>query len=189
MNLPNLLTIYRIILSPIFIGLFLTDALWARLVCLLLVISFMVTDYLDGYFARRSNLVSDSGKLLDPLADKVSNFTVFLCFMIQGYAHIWMIAAIFYRDALVNLLRAFGASRNVIIGARKSGKVKTALQGVGMLVILVLLVWEKASLPGAQVSPKVHLWANWIMGAVAIITVLSLADYVKANWGMVKEMC
>ncbi len=193
MNLPNILTLSRIILSPVFIAFFMIDTLWAKIVCLVLILSFLATDFLDGYFARKSNLVSDAGKLLDPLADKISNFSVFLCFLIYGYAHIWMIIAIFYRDALVNLLRVFAAAKNVIISARWSGKVKTALQGVAIVMVLVLIVYEKSMAGnGANearvVSQSVQLWSNWIMGIVAAVTALSLIDYVKANWEIIRKI-
>ncbi|MBI2194143.1 MAG: CDP-diacylglycerol--glycerol-3-phosphate 3-phosphatidyltransferase [Planctomycetes bacterium] len=189
LHLPNLLTLYRIVLSPVFILVFSwSGSLWARVACLALVTSFLITDYLDGYFARKRKLVSDSGKLLDPLADKVCNFSIFLCFLVQGYAHVWMVAAIFYRDALVNLLRAFAAARNIIIGARVSGKVKTAIQGAAMTIILALLVWEKLPLSFVPPAEQVKLWSNWLMGAVAVITCLSLVDYLRANWHIVREM-
>jgi len=187
-NLPNTLTLSRIALSPVFIALFLVDALWAKLLCLLLVVAFLVSDYLDGYFARRDNLVSDSGKFLDPLADKICTFSVFLCFLVQGYAHIWMIAAIFYRDGLIHLLRAFAAAKNIIIGARMAGKIKTAIQCVAMVVILLLIVWEELADGGFPQKSQVQDWSNWIMGLVAIVTCLSLVDYIKANWGIVKQM-
>jgi CDP-diacylglycerol--glycerol-3-phosphate 3-phosphatidyltransferase len=186
-HLPNILTLYRIVLSPVFIGIFLVDALWAKVACLFLIITFLITDFLDGYVARKQNLVTDSGKLLDPLADKICNFSVFLCFLVQGYAHVWMIAAIFYRDALINLLRAFAAAKDIIIAARKTGKFKTALQGVAMVVILALMVWEHLT-DGSPTKVEVRQWSNWIMGIVAVVTVLSLADYVKANWEIVRRM-
>jgi CDP-diacylglycerol--glycerol-3-phosphate 3-phosphatidyltransferase len=189
LHLPNILTLYRIFLSPVFIAFFvLSDSLWARAVCLALVISFLVTDYLDGYFARKGNLVSDSGKLLDPLADKICNFSVFLCFLIQGYAHIWMVAAIFYRDALVNLLRAFAAAKNIVIGARTTGKWKTGLQGGGMVIVLVLILGEKLIGGDLLKKEQVLLWSNWIMGVIAVVTCLSLIDYIKANWQIVRQM-
>lgn len=188
LNLPNILTLYRIVFSPVFIALFLVDALWAKLLSLVLVITFLISDYLDGYFARKHGLVSDSGKLLDPLADKICNFSVFLCFLVEGYAHIWMIAAIFYRDALINLLRAFAAAKNIIVGARVAGKVKTALQCTGMVIILLLIVWEEVAEQGLPTRMDARDWSNWVMGLVAVVTCLSLIDYVKANWDIVKRM-
>jgi CDP-diacylglycerol--glycerol-3-phosphate 3-phosphatidyltransferase len=186
-HLPNILTLYRILLSPVFIGIFLVDALWAKVACLILIITFMITDFLDGYIARKQDLVTDSGKLLDPLADKICNFSVFLCFLIHGYAHVWMIAAIFYRDALINLLRAFAAAKDIIIAARNTGKIKTALQGVAMVVIVALIVMEQLT-DGSPTIVEVKQWSNWIMGVVAVVTVLSLGDYVKANWEIIRRM-
>lgn len=189
MNLPNILTIYRIALSPVFIAVFmLMDDLAGRIVALVLVISFLLSDYLDGYFARRNKQVSDSGKLLDPLADKISNFSVFLCFMVeQKYALIWAVVAIFYRDALVNLLRAFAAARNIIVGARITGKLKTAFQGLAMLVILALMTWEE-SVNQAEFSSQIQWWSRRLMDIVAVVTCLSMFDYVKANWHTLKEL-
>lgn len=189
LHLPNILTLYRIFLSPVFIIVFVWwDSLWGRAVCLGLAISFLLSDYLDGYFARKANLVSDSGKLLDPLADKICNFSVFLCFLIQGYAHIWMIAAIFYRDALVNLIRAFAAAKSIIIAARTTGKIKTAIQSVGIVLILALIVWEKIAAGTFPQKEQVQFWSQGIMGIVAVVTALSLIDYLRANWQIVRQM-
>jgi CDP-diacylglycerol--glycerol-3-phosphate 3-phosphatidyltransferase len=99
-----------------------------------------------------------------------------------------MIAVIFYRDALIHLLRAFAAAKNIIIGARVTGKCKTVLQGIGMVVILLLIVWEGVAAGGFPEKAQVQLWANWIMGIVAVVTCLSLIDYIRANWEIVKRM-
>lgn len=180
MKLPTKVTLSRVVLSPVFAAAFFVDSFWARVVALLVAVSFEVTDILDGYLARRYKQVTAFGKILDPFADSVSRFTVFLCFLVAGWAQVWMIMVIFYRDCLVQFIRVHAASGNIIVGARTSGKVKAIVQGT--VIITVLLVnmadglWKllPPSLPVALIA-----W--WGMLVVTVVTFLSAVDYVVGN--------
>ena len=171
-NAANLLTFWRIAGSPLFIVLFLTDSLWTKVAALALAISFELSDLFDGMLARRHDDASDFGALFDPFADSVSRFTIFLCYLQAGYAHIWMVAIIFFRDSLVSFLRVLCARRNVVLSARISGKAKAVVQGLGIGAVNTLVVLQAAD-SMEDVKPITMV----ILGIVAILTALSGADY------------
>ncbi len=141
-RVANLLTLSRIALSPVFVWAFLEGhvhghARWAQWTALAVAVSFELTDAFDGWVARARNEVSDFGKILDPLADGISRFTVFLCFLAAGYATVWTVAVVFWRDAVVSTLRVLAAGQNIVVAARPAGKAKAVVQAVGILAILV----------------------------------------------------
>jgi CDP-diacylglycerol--glycerol-3-phosphate 3-phosphatidyltransferase len=154
----------------------------------LLAIFFVASDGLDGYLARKRGEVSQLGKYLDPYSDKITNMIIFLCFLASGYADVWMIAVIFFRESTVETLRTLAAASGVTIDARRSGKWKTALQGTAIIAILVLeiadtLIKRFAGHEGwAQVWSRIWAYTpNALMTAVALVTLLSGIDYFTGN--------
>ena len=127
---------------------------------------------------RDAGQVSDLGKFIDPLADSVSRFTVFLCFLAQGFASVWVVAILFWRDSIVASLRILGATRGVIISARWSGKVKAWFQGTAIITTLVFCVWPDLFGLGWQDVPTLSQILCWI---VAAYTFYSLVDYLWGN--------
>ena len=122
LNLANVLTLSRLFLAPVFIVFFLTDRAWAAFAALGVAAAFEATDLLDGLVARRFGQVSSLGKLIDPLADSISRFSVFLAFTTEQTVrgHFWpvmMVAVLFYRDALVAYTRTVAASTGVVLAA------------------------------------------------------------------------
>lgn len=182
MKTPNILTLARMALAPVFIVFFTSDqafgATWGNLGALAIAILFEVTDILDGQIARRTGQVSSLGKFMDPLADSISRFTVFLCFLWGGYASIWVVALIFWRDSTVAMIRIMGATQNVIISARVSGKLKAIVQGTAIISILALTAWPHLLWVGEE---NVVGLARTVMAVVAGMTVLSLCDYLWGN--------
>jgi CDP-diacylglycerol--glycerol-3-phosphate 3-phosphatidyltransferase len=174
----NLLTFWRIALIPAFMALFLTDAVWAKAAALALAASFELSDMLDGWVARRVEGVSDFGALFDPFADHVSRFLVFLCFLPMGYAKLWMVAVVFFRDALVSWIRTWAARDGIVISARLSGKIKAVFQGTGILLVCVLALGQAMGKVDAAPATEIALWA---MGVVAVATALSGTDYLLGN--------
>ena len=174
MNLPTKITFTRIVGSPLFIAPFYFGwhahcaFLW---VSLALVIAFEITDLVDGLLARRWGQVTDLGKVLDPFADCISRFSVFLCFLITGYAHIFMVALIFYRDIIVANIRIAAAMRGLVIQARTSGKIKAVVQAV-----VILTVMAGMNLFGKD-QPDFKLLSFWLMGVLTVVTVWSGVDY------------
>src|SRR5688572_13446925 len=142
----------------------------------------------DGWFARRLRQQSQLGKILDPLADSISRFTVFLGFLVEGYASVWAIAPIFWRDSIVSTVRVLAASQGVIVSARFSGKVKAIIQGTAIIVILAA-VCVRESLPAAFGGPgNLEKLSRWAMGYVAVITVWSLFDYLWGNRKVLRSL-
>jgi len=177
-KLPNILTLCRLLGAPLFLWAFLSDTPFGRWWALALVITFEVTDLLDGFVARRFEQISQLGKILDPLADSVSRFTVFLGFLVAGYANVWAIAMIFYRDSIVSTVRILAASQGVIVSARWSGKLKAIIQGTAIVVILAASCLRGTL--GFEVA-EIKQYATWLMWFVAATTLFSLFDYLAGN--------
>ena len=189
-RLPNVITIVRLCLSPVFIGFYLVQRPWAAVCALAVAVIFEVTDLLDGYIARRYRMVSALGKLIDPLADSVSRFSVFLAFTTEASVrdHPWPVllaAAIFYRDAIVAYVRTFAASGGVVLAARPSGKLKAACQGAGILTFLVLRVVSFYAPAVCIYLPRAFYG---VMVPIVIVTVWSGGDYLQSNWGAITAM-
>ena len=174
MNLPTKITFTRIIGSPLCIIFFYLGwhvNRWFLTVALALTVIFELTDLIDGLLARRWGQVTDLGKVLDPFADSISRLSVFLCFMLGGYAHIFMVALIFYRDIIVANIRIVAAMRGLVMQARSSGKIKGAVQAVAILAIMLGI-----NVFGTQ-NPGVRNFALWAMGILTAVTVWSGLDY------------
>jgi len=136
--------------------------------------------------ARKMGEVSTLGKYLDPFSDKISNMTIFLCFLASGYATIWMVALIYFREASVETLRTLAANQSIVMPARRSGKWKTAIQGTGIVIILLgtLDFW----------STLVPCWnaiwdylPNTVMWIVTAATLLSGIDYFASSKQVLKN--
>lgn len=125
MNLPNKLTILRIILVPVCMLLTLTGHFyWA----LGVFAAASVTDFLDGYIARKNNIVTSFGKIMDPLADKILVFGALLCFLQMGFVNSWCVMIILAREFFVTGMRVVAVDKGKVIAASWWGKVKTNIQ-------------------------------------------------------------
>jgi CDP-diacylglycerol---glycerol-3-phosphate 3-phosphatidyltransferase len=186
MNLPNQLTTLRILLTPVFAYVFFLPGLPAKLAALALSLTCELTDLLDGIIARRRNLITDFGKLVDPLADSISRFTFTLCLVIDGWGQLWMLLILFYRDSFVATLRMFSAANNIVMAARTSGKLKAICQFIVLNLVLIFVVVDawivKRGAPLELGSLKVtsgllHTTGWWAMAVMAAVTALSGVDY------------
>jgi CDP-diacylglycerol--glycerol-3-phosphate 3-phosphatidyltransferase len=187
-KIPNLITLSRLLLSPLFLWAFVDGSESGRRFALGLAVFFEVTDMVDGWFARRLHQQSQLGKILDPLADSISRFTVFLGFLVEGYASVWAIAPIFWRDSIVSTVRVLAASQGVIVSARFSGKAKAIVQGTAIITILVA-VCVRERLPAAFRSlDHIKELSRLVMAYVAAITVWSLFDYLWGNRKVLKSL-
>jgi CDP-diacylglycerol--glycerol-3-phosphate 3-phosphatidyltransferase len=188
LSVASQLTFSRIVLTPFFIWVFFYDNdllyqnnnLIFKSLALFMVLGFMLTDFLDGYLARKMDEVSTLGKYLDPFSDKISNMTIFLCFMASGYAQIWMVALIYFRESSVETLRTLAANQNIVMPARQSGKWKTAIQGVGIVIILAgaLDPWN------TLIPHWTLIWRylpDTVMGIITVATLASGVDYFVAS--------
>lgn len=192
-SLATQVTFSRILLAPVFVWMFFYDNdlvyqnnhLIFKIMAALLAIFFVASDGLDGYLARKRGEVSQLGKYLDPYSDKITNMIIFLCFLASGYAAVWMVAVIFFRESTVETLRTLAAAAGVTIDARRSGKWKTAFQGTAVIAILVLEIADtlvQRHAPG--VEPWTAIWSYTpytLMALVAATTLLSGVEYFVAN--------
>ena len=185
MQLPNLLTIIRIGLSPLFILFFMLNSAWSLFVCLLLFGVLEITDLLDGHIARRNDLVTVFGKLMDPFADSIARFTIFLSFLYAGLAPLWVIAIFFYRDVLVSIIRVFAIREGVVVSARKSGKIKAWFQAMGILFALSLLFFQKLEWVPENISIGGISVISIAIFIAALYTLYSAVDYWNGNKSIV----
>ena len=174
-HLPNYLTVFRIILVPVFLYfLFLTKIPARILIALIIFIVACFTDYLDGMLARKMNIISDFGKLMDPLADKLIVLSALagLCWLPPFRVSIVIFFIILVRELVITILREVYQKKGVVVPADFFGKLKTVLQMAGIIVAFVFWVFIN------PVPPLVILIINIWFWFVALITVLSGFNYI-----------
>ena len=171
MNLPNKLTIARMIAVPFFIAAYLLGYFPAALV---IFIAASLTDALDGKIARSRNLVTNFGKIMDPLADKILVYSALCLFIESDIIRAWMLILILTREFIVAGMRTVAASEGTVLAAGMSGKIKTALQMVAVIVFLFALCLNEA-------RATVMMIGNVIFWASLVMTVYSGCEYVWKN--------
>lgn len=178
MNLPNKLTVSRIILTPVFLLLFTVSAIPFHYILALLVFGIAsITDMLDGQIARKNNIVTTFGKLTDPLADKMLTTAAFLGFMMMGYCNIWIVFIILFREFGISSIRLVASAEGVVIPANMWGKAKTVSQMISMALVMFLLSlqFDFGILPEAV---PLAIISNVLFGITAVLTVVSGVTYV-----------
>lgn len=137
MNLPNKLTLFRIFLIPVFIIIILLNIPNKYLIACIIFVVASITDAMDGHIARKHNLVTDFGKFMDPLADKLLVLSALICMIESGLVASWMVIIIVARELTVSILRAIAAADGKVIAASGGGKLKTISQMVAIIVLLL----------------------------------------------------
>jgi CDP-diacylglycerol---glycerol-3-phosphate 3-phosphatidyltransferase len=143
MNLPNKLTISRIFLTFVFMLFLFGHGLVAKVFALLVFLAASLTDFSDGYLARKYNMITDFGKLMDPIADKILVLSVFLAFIELELVPAWMVAIIVLRELTITGLRLLALTKKVVLPANEGGKHKTASQMTAIFVILLSLILKE----------------------------------------------
>lgn len=179
MNTPNKLTLLRICLIPIFVLFLYWDIQHHYLYAFLVFVLASLTDALDGYLARKYNQITDFGKFLDPLADKMLTTSAFVCFIDLGFASSTSVLIILFREFLVTSLRLVAAGGGVVIAANIWGKLKTVLQMVA--IPLILLMAQGVGAAGAVLGFSIFWWSGVFMWFITGVTVLSGASYLWQN--------
>jgi CDP-diacylglycerol--glycerol-3-phosphate 3-phosphatidyltransferase len=174
---PNIITSMRLPMAPVAVAFLVTGTIWGTIVAAILALLLEVSDLLDGYIARRYHQVTDFGKLYDPFSDAFTRYTLFLGLYAIGVAQLWMVIAIFYRDAAISFFRTVAATREVVVAARPSGKIKALFQGFGMQFIFGFLVLSELY-PEWQAIQDVPYW---IMFVITLVTIGSFLDYFRGN--------
>ena len=128
MNIPNLITILRFVITPMVVLLLLVDQLWSGIIVAVLITIAGISDFLDGYLARYWKIETDVGRLLDPVADKVLVLATLIMLISLGRVHAILVVIIVSREVLITGMRAIASAKNLIIPALAMGKLKTTFQ-------------------------------------------------------------
>lgn len=175
MNLPNKLTMFRVILIPFFVLFMLVDITSAdKWIALAIFIVASLTDLLDGKIARKYNLVTNFGKFMDPLADKLLVCSALICLVELEKLPAWMVIIIIAREFIISGFRLIASDNGVVIAASYWGKFKTTFQ----MVMICLLIAD---------IETIRAITNVIVWAALILTVVSLIDYLVKNKDIMKE--
>lgn len=193
MNLPNLLTIIRILLSPVFMFFFMLDSFPMRLVGLALFVCAAITDLADGYYARKRGVITGFGKFMDPLADKILVSSALISFTALRFVSPIPVMLIIGREFSITGLRLLAAYKGVIIPPTFGAKVKTFLQMTVVTLVLAYVSLDSAfEFYGVNPSPLAGfdavLYTNWIMWITAIVTVWTGLDYVIKYFSMIRSV-
>ena len=178
MNLPNKLTIFRVILIPFFVIFLLLDASnqTYRYIADAIFIIASLTDMLDGKIARKYNLVTNFGKFMDPLADKLLVSAAMICLIATGQLAAWIVIIIISREFIIRGFRLVASDNGIVIAASYWGKFKTVFQ---MLMIIVLI---------ANINLPFFAVLGTILTYIALVlTIVSLIDYIAKNKDVLKE--
>lgn len=183
MNLPNKLTTLRMFLVPVFAVVFLvggSDNYATRIAACIIFCAASLTDMLDGKIARKYNLITDYGKFMDPLADKLLVCTAMICLMSFGQLPAWFLIVIIAREFIISGFRLIAADNGVVIAASYWGKFKTVFQ-MAMVIVMILKI---------RVAPFAlffEVLETLLMYIAVILTVVSLIDYLVKNRNVLKE--
>ena len=178
MNLPNKLTVLRVIMVPFFVFFMLAPDMTGinHYIAAAIFIVASLTDLLDGKIARKYNLVTNFGKFMDPLADKLLVCSAMICLIQTGQLAAWIVVIIIAREFIISGFRLIASDNGVVIAASYWGKFKTTFQ---MLMVIVLIL--NVQMPFFQILGKILTYA------ALILTVVSLIDYIVKNKDVLKE--
>ena len=178
MNLPNKLTLFRVILIPFFVFFLLTPYFegYGNYIAVAIFIVASITDFLDGKIARKYNLVTNFGKFMDPLADKLLVCSALICLIQLESIPAWVVIIIIAREFIISGFRLIASDNGVVIAASYWGKFKTAFQ---MLTVIVLIL---------NIPNKVFIILATVLIYVSLaLTVISLIDYIAKNKDVLKD--
>lgn len=182
MTTANKITLVRIAMIPFFIWAAYLGTRTGDIAALALFLVASATDFLDGYVARKYNQITDFGKFVDPLADKLLVCAAMVVFVQRGSMGAVMVFIILAREFIITSLRVVAAGKGRILAASWSGKVKTCVQiaGVAVIFLMDVLSYGGTELP----APAVCAAAGWVM---TLVTLYSGFDYMKRNWDIVAD--
>ena len=170
MNLPNKLTILRVILIPVFLVFLMADITpYDKWIALAIFIIASLTDLLDGKIARKYNLVTNFGKFMDPLADKLLVCSAMIALVGMDRIPSWIVIVIIAREFVISGFRLVASDNGVVIAASYWGKFKTTFQ----MIMVILMIAD---------IPQLQLLTTIVMYIALVLTIVSLIDYLKKNW-------
>lgn len=182
MNLPNKLTLLRVIMIPFFVAAMLTEHKWIALV---LFVVASLTDLADGKIARKYNLVTDFGKFMDPLADKMLVISALICLVGMDRIWTWIVILIVAREFIISGFRLVAAEKGKVIAASMWGKFKTTFQ---MIMVIMMIIDVDYAWSDIANFGLVYSVLTWIITVIAVaLTIISLADYLIKNWSVMDD--
>lgn len=184
LNVPNILTIARIFITPIFLAVILMDNLPHKFLIACIIFSIgSITDAIDGHLARKNNQITNFGKFLDPIADKILTTSALLAFMSMGLCNIWIVMLVLTREFAIASVRMIAAAGGVVIPANIWGKIKTVSQMTFTILIMLLgETWEIISNTNKvlfEKLPDLSLISNGLLWITAILTIISGIIYLN----------
>jgi CDP-diacylglycerol--glycerol-3-phosphate 3-phosphatidyltransferase len=181
MNLPNQLTLGRLAICAVMVACMEIEARWTGAVALFLFILASLTDWLDGEIARRQNLITDLGKLLDPLADKVLVSAAYIGLVSNQLAPAWIVICIIAREFLITGLRTLAAAKGIILAAEKLGKHKTITQIAAVIGGMMLLALRDLGVEAKELIFGLTWLYQALLFAALVVTVWSGLAYFWKN--------
>ena len=188
MNLPNKLSLMRVIMVPLFVAVMVIPEtvlpdVWSRILSAAIFILTAFTDFLDGMIARKFNMITDFGKFIDPLADKFMVFGAMLAILYKyDYLRdvfIWAALIVIFRELAITSMRLIiSSSAGKVVAAAWLGKVKTVTQ----IVCIVVVLLEPVIIPQSSVLYDMHLFSYITIAAMTVMTLWSGIDYMKTYW-------
>lgn len=180
MNLANKFTMLRVVLVPIFMAFMLIDALWAKIVALILFVAASLTDMIDGKIARSRNMITTFGKFADPLADKMLTTAAFLVFIEKGVTNSWPLFVVLIREFAVSGIRLSAAAEGEVIAASFWGKFKTVTQMAAIIAGLLMMCIPLIPLNITYLITEILVWIS------VVFTIISGAEYIWKNRKLLK---
>lgn len=190
MNLPNRLTLFRVLLVPFFVYFLLEEY---KIIALTIFIVASLTDFFDGYLARKNNQITNFGKFMDPLADKLLVCSALICLSYMNKINIYITLLIIAREFIISGIRLIAAEKGFVIAASYWGKIKTVTQMIGIILTIIVLNYDL--FPKVDIANSVPHFSYIIIDIGAtifiyislILTIISLIDYIYKNRELFKN--
>jgi len=182
MNLPNKLTISRFILTIAFLGVMVSQVPFHQTIALILFIAGGVSDFLDGYIARRDKLITNFGILMDPLADKIMVCSAFISFVGLKLMPSWMVVIVVARELAITGLRLLAVSKHVVLAAEGYGKHKTISQIVAIISILIGISYQQWGTLGSSIFGFEVFGAPWLTWFTRIAVWVAVGLTFVSGW-------
>ena len=191
MNIPNALTVFRILLTPFFIYLLFNNFPYSKLYALIIFIVASLTDAYDGYYARKYNIETEIGNFLDPLADKILVSSAFISFYLLEIIDIWMVLIILLRDMFITLLRIVMKRNGYSLKTSRIAKSKTAIQLALIIFTLIFLTINTINLSGFSIASNFISKYNIVYNATFIVSFFTLYTglrYLQNNYDLIRKI-
>ena len=185
MTLPNILTLSRIVFAGLIVWLLCQYSLFAYVAAAVVFTAASLTDFYDGYLAKKHGLTSNFGKIMDPIADKILILSIFGVLAHMGMVDIWMVVLITLREIAVTASRLGAMVKGRVLAAEQAGKVKTVCQIITISVVLLFLIAEESPCTAGWFFQAQPLWQgliNFLMVITVFVTVFSGIVYFRGQW-------